>query len=114
MVIAMPTHFAASIALTLTLVGLGLQSSAAQSPPKTGEAPLIWSDRDLSLHPGAFDSSPELETTPRLPQVVSPTDFPTPHQGDILVCEPGQIGSADAAVAAYAQLGKDWRIQTRR
>jgi len=114
MVIAMPTHFAASVALTLTLVGLGLQSSAAQSPPKMGQNPLIWSDRDLSLHPGGFDAGPEVETTPRLPYVATPGEFSDAHQSEVLVCEPGQIGSAETAAATYAQLGKDWRIQTRR
>ena len=58
MVIAM--NLAASFALTLTLVGSGLQTTAAQSPPKSEQNALVWSDRDLSLHQGGFDASPQL------------------------------------------------------
>src|SRR5690242_16944875 len=114
MVIPMHTHLAASVVLTFAVMSAGLQSAAAQSPPKTERNSLIWSDRDLSLRPGGFDSSPDVETTPRMPQFIAPSELPDARQGEVLVCEPGRIGSADAAAAAYAQLGKDWRLQTRR
>jgi hypothetical protein len=106
MVSHMREHLAALFSLTCTTMILGSQGSLAQSPPKVEQDVLIWSDRDLSLRPDSFGSSPDTETSLRLPHIDFPGGLQPERQGQLLLCEPGQLGVTQAGTAAYARVGE--------
>ncbi len=85
---------------------LGSQSGLAQSPPNAEQDVLIWSDRDFSLRSGSFASGPDVETGLRLPHIGLRGPLQPERSGQVLVCEPGQVGITQADTAAYARVGR--------